>query len=300
MHAVVLTFPGHFFQTMLCLRSLRRFYSNLESIQIIADDHAQAAWTTYVDDWTAATRHNMPWLPWNNISLIKASTLDIADPHYSGWWRQQMIKLHLDEICDHDAWLVVDGDVVFDTGYVPNTHIPVSLSDRDPNLDATSCLTANYVKHMLGVDQGYLVHQGQYAMTNPIPFRKLNRAVLQNVRNHVENLHGTKFQDLHKRLIDDKKIVAFQDPPVGMIMSEWELIEGYRHWIQGQQHFDILGSGYPIMMHTSHLYTQSCVFRHGYCRDTEIEQSWWRHQGIATDDYWPTAQAWLISERTSA
>ena len=161
MHAVVLTFPGHFFQTQLCLRNIRKHYPEIaDRITVIADDVQCSPWHDYISDLEA----DLACDP--SIKVIAASTLDKIKDCVAGWWRQQLIKLTLDQIFADDQWFVVDGDVIFHGRCDVRDRVPISTR-HDPTA-RWSQMCVNYVQGVLGIDQGTLCDGQRTVITSAI------------------------------------------------------------------------------------------------------------------------------------
>lgn len=289
MNAVVLTFPGHFFQTILSIKSIQRWYQP-SRWYLILDDISAGPWHDYSQDFENYLRDELPAL---DFQLFFTSDLTGFADCASGWWRQQLVKLTLDLIIDGDEWFVVDGDVVFDSHCDIKSVTPISRRTLGPH-SPIAVLGTNYVKNLLGTEQGNLTVNGEYVLTNPVPFRWLSKELLQALRKHVEQRYCKDFTQLHLDWFRDQTIIAYEDPPVKMIMTEWELIECFRHFVLKHQ-WPLLeiGSGYPLYMNTSALINHGGLFRHGYMRDASIDLDWLKCQNITVpDDVWATCQEW--------
>lgn len=294
MNVVVLTFPGHFFQTALSIKSINRWYRP-QTWAIIIDDLSSVVWDSYEQDFVSYLKTEFPWL---KFSLHRTSDYPQLHRCVSGWWRQQLVKLTLDTIVDNDEWFVVDGDVVFDAVCDVKNVIPISFRTQGPN-SPLAVLGMNYVRNLLGITQGSLTVNNEYVLTNPIPFRWLTAHLLQQLRLHVEQRYNNKnFVELHLDWFDDQTILAFEDPPQRMIMTEWELIECYKQYVLDMKLPLVeMGSGYPLYMHTSELMGQPGLFRHGYIRDASIDRKWLECQNISvSDDIWQRCSDWKTSQ----
>ena len=285
MNTAVLTFPGHFFQTALCIQSLLHYYPECgNNITVIADDVQCEPWSSYVSDIRQYLGDQYP--------IIPVSTLSRISPCVAGWWRQQLIKLTIDQILPGSQWFVVDGDVIFRSRCNVADCVPISRRyDADSRW---SQMCANYVRGVLGTDQGIMHDQDQPVITSPIPFRHLDSKLLRSLREHVESRFGGNFVDLHLGWFQDQTIVADVDPPTRWVMSEWELIECFRQMVLGQQWpYHELGSGYQIDADLHNLHQANGIFLHSYQRDVMIGQNWFESQGIAVKDaVWQQALRW--------
>lgn len=285
MNTVVLTFPGHFFQTAASIKSLRQHYPDYtDQITIIADDLQCSPWQDYLQDLAGyfGNRHE----------IIPVSTLSGIRDCVAGWWRQQLVKLTLDRILDGDAWFVADGDVIFQSRCEVQGRVPISR--RNDATSRWSQMCVNYVKDVLGTDQGIMQDKEQPVITSPVPFRCLDRELLQSLRSHVESRFRRDFVDLHLGWFQDQTIVADIDPPTRWVMSEWELIECFRQMVQGQRlPYVELGSGYNIDVDLTDINVVNGVFLHSYLRDTAIGSQWFEDQGIDVDHHiWQKSLAW--------
>jgi hypothetical protein len=284
-NTVVLTFPGHFFQTILCIQSLLQFYpGQCDTITVIADDVKCEPWSRYVEDLTECLG--------DQYEVIPVSTLPRIRDCVAGWWRQQLVKLTIDKILPGHEWFVVDGDVLFKSQCNVQGCVPISR-----RYDATSRwnqMCANYVRGVLGIDQGVLHDQDCAVVTSPIPFRCLDRDLLQALRSHVQSRFGKDFVELHLSWFQDQTIVADIDPPTQWVMSEWELIESFRQKVQNRiLPYRDLGSGYQIHVDPNTIEEPNGVFLHSYMRDIAIGPTWFSDQGVCVkDDVWQRATLW--------
>lgn len=287
MHAVILTFPGHFFQTHLCVKSLLEYYPEVAKLTFVLDDVQASPWYNYRDDfrdtWQGAIDN--PW------QIICCSEVPKIGACVAGWWRQQLVKLTLDRILPDDQWFVVDGDVIFRSRCEVQGRVPISRRyDADSRWNK---MCEQYVKGLLGTDQGIMLDQAQPVITSAIPFRFLDRVLLSQLRQHVESRFGGDFVDLHLRWFADQTIVAYIDPPTRWVMSEWEVIECFRQRIQGKiLPYQDLGSGYRIE-HIAQVKPGPGIFIHSYKRDTDIGRAWFEDQGLAIPDrIWQSSLDW--------
>lgn len=193
---VVLTYPGHFLLTVLTIRSYLEYHSPTEVV-VVADDLSPHAWPTYLKDC-----QDLYWCP-----VIPVSQIPHTQEFNTGWIRQQIAKLHLDQVVDADAWFFTDGDIVFLNPADP-THTPYTV----PYYNTTTQQQNEYVNQLLEIDAGIQVDGKQVCVSNP-PFRTMQATVLKQLRNYV----GKKLNQ------------------TGPGMSEWELIENFRQQVLGQQ-----------------------------------------------------------------
>lgn len=288
MHAVILTFPGHFFQTHLCVQSMLEHYPEITRLSFVLDDVQANPWHSYRDDFTDAILGKID----RSCQILCSSAVSKINVCVAGWWRQQLIKLTLDQILSDDKWFVVDGDVIFQSRCEVQNLVPISRTyDAD---DRWSKMCELYVKGVLGIGQGVMLDQDQPVITSAIPFRYLDRALLSHLRQHVESRFKGDFVDLHLQWFADQTIVADIDPPTRWVMSEWELIECFRRMVQGQiLPYKDLGSGYQIDVDISGLDSNSDMFLHSYLRDTSIGPQWFQDRDILVDDnIWQKSLAW--------
>jgi hypothetical protein len=265
---VVTTFPGYFFITVLCLRSVKKYLSHLP-VDIIIDDFGLDHWPTYVNDCQQYLRSEFPDVDLNFVLFSQLSNVD--DAQYGGWFRQQLIKLHLDQLIQGNNWLSVDADVIFKE--YPNLNIiPVTRTSAD----AIDRGNRFYVKYMLDVDQPFLGNDTDHLCASSVPFRYLSRELLTQLRQHVEKTHCKNFLQLHLNLMKAGEIVAFDPEMQQMIMSEFQLIEVYRN-----QYCD---DGLVIKIGTS-------AFDHDSVKDWHRSREWFESQGVkVTDHQWQLSQ----------
>ena len=293
MRAVVLSFPGHFFQTLACVRSLGSFYPEIQHISFVLDDIDRDPWHTYPQDFQRCLQQ------WCDVphDIFLTSQLESINQCPAGWWRQQLVKYIMDDIIPGQDWFVVDGDTIFETRCDAQGCVPVTL--RHPTESNFSKMSENYVRTLLGIDQGHLEHKGTWVCTNAVPFRHLERDFLHGLRQHVENRFQKDFLALHLDWFQDQSIVADWDPPNRMVMSEWELMECYRKYVL---EIDLpvieMGSGYAASVCREDIVQTHNVFRHAYQWDTEIGAAWFGENSCRVDDAaWERSLQWYGSQR---
>jgi hypothetical protein len=238
-------------------------------IDIIIDDYDLTHWPNYVDDCKKYLTKQFSDL---NLNFVLFSQLPHVDnARYGGWFRQQLIKLHLDQLVSDNHWLSVDADVVFKE-YPATDIIPVTRTSAD----AIDTGNRKYVKYMLSVDRPYLGHSDEHLCASGIPFRYLSRDLLTQLRQHVEQTHNRNFLQLHIDLMKSGEIVAYDPDMKRMIMSEFQLIEVYRD--------QFCNNNFIIKVGTS-------AFDHDSVKDWRRDRSWFESQGVSvTDQHWQLSQ----------
>jgi len=263
--AVVLTFPGHFFLTVMTLESIRYFYPDIKQIYVLYDDQVTAGWPDYVDDCCKWYR-----IPHDRFISYSQVNKDIAQCRV-GWYRQQLIKCSIDQGVPGDRWFVVDGDIVFDQKVDVDNITPVQHRDH-PN-DMLSLAVKRCTNTLLGIDQSPLLFDGRFKITSSIPFRILEKSVLEELRHRVETNIGGNFVQQLTEMVHAHRLVAYDDTGSGMVMHEWELIEAVNHIMYpGRFRIVDMGSGYNLTKHTA--MCGPAQFRHGYVYSHELSKLW--------------------------
>lgn len=276
--AAVLTYPGHMLMTVLCLRSIQQHYTDIEKIYVLYDDIADA-WLDYPRDIL-----NL-YIPCHkHVELMPYSYLPNIDRCWVGWWRAQLIKLHVDLVLPGDEWFVVDGDVIFDETCDVRNITPYSpwIDQRDNVLDQ---MVGRYVDHMLGtVNARVSIPEYPLIITSIIPFRWLDREQLSSLRAHVcKTTAQTDMLHYHCDLFVSQDIVGYVPEGDRMVMHEWELIEAWNHLHRPDQYQLVMtGSGYQVTMDTTGF--QHPRFRHNSMLDRDLGREWFERQGITTTD----------------
>ena len=265
---VLTTFPGYFFTQVLSLRSIQQYAAGFP-IDIIIDDFQLTHWPTYVEDCEQYLDHCFPN---NNFNYYYYSQLPgIEQVKTGGWFRQQLIKMYLDQLVPGDRWLLVDADVVL---------------EQSPSIDSVSAVVRNsdpiglgnrlYVQHMLGTTQPWVVNETEFWCLSSVPFRLIERALIVELRQLAEQLHGD-FMQHHLDLFESQQIVAFDPAGKTMVMSEFQLIEVFRNRYY-RNPLPILRSG-------------ASKFTHSSQKDWRFERSWFEQQGVdVSDQYWNSSQ----------
>jgi len=215
---VVLTYPGHFMLTALTIQSYLQHH-NPSDIVIVADDYSKHAWPEYVDDCKNFYKQK----------IIPASSLELLKNESSGWLRQQLLKLHLDQLTNFSSWFFTDGDIVFRYP-APKQTIPYSIVRGELVRERQN----SFVKSMLGLDTVGIRAQHpdidwepdntcQVCVSNP-PFRSMTAQDLVALRTYVETLHKQPFVDAWFSCTTR----------LDCSVSEWELLENFKTHVQQQ------------------------------------------------------------------
>ena len=273
--AVVLTYPGHFLMTGLCLKSLDQYYPSIRRVYVMFDDLSEQTWPSYFEDMRQFlqpnTSANLVYIPYSQVH---------NDMHRCevGWWRQQLVKLTLDTVLPEQRWFVVDGDIVFDQHIDIQGTTPIhTIYGRQ---DELSEMVTRYVDTLMGKPdtRPWLPD----AITSSIPFRWLDRTVLRSLRQHAETNIKDEFVKWHIDQMLAQEIVGYVPEGDKMVMHEWELIEAWHH--QSFDNFKLLetGSGYQPEVDTSKVIS-NYRFRHGsYVShvDKHLSLEWFVRQGL--------------------
>jgi len=283
--AVVISFPGHFFMTALCIQSLARHYTCIDHVTVAYDDLGPWSWPDLDQDLlrfyrshTTAYLDIVPFSAWgHHMQRITA-----------GWWRQQCVKMCVDQQVPGDAWLVVDGDIIFESAVSIWDVVPVHcLFDGS---DPCSRMAENYTDTLLAL-QGSRVknHLGRHCITSSIPFRHLDRSLLTSLRQHVEQHWQQDFVALHADMLADQRIVAWDSAGDKMVLHEWDLIEAWRaHSRDHDRPTREIGSGYHVFANVS---VGHETYRHSSLRDQALGRAWLRYRGLdIPDDLWNKSQ----------
>lgn len=267
---VVLTFPGHFFFTALTVQSFLKHHSTSSEIIIIIDDLSIRVWDSYVKD---CEDYYLPFVD----KILKTSDFEFLRKFTkSGWIRQQMVKLHLDQMVNSNQCFFTDGDIMF-----LNTVDPESVPYSIPTPNGITEMNNQYVSELLGIDRpGFYINDQQICVSNPA-FRVLDSQMLADLRNHVENRLGVNFLDLH---------LPYQTQNTASV-SEWELIEHFKSHVRGQTP-NLIRYAPHDFTHTKYtLDFFSHQFITCYCTDSGIGKQWFEQQGITgLDRYWPVIE----------
>ena len=266
---VLTTFPGYFFTQVLSLRSIQQYAAGFP-IDIIIDDFGLTHWPTYVEDCQQYILGNFPDM---DITFHKFSDfLGMDRVKTGGWFRQQLVKLYLDHYVAGSRWLVVDADVVFKE--IPRLDtVSATIRTEPGSVDIGNRL---YVQTMLDCDQPWVDNENEYWCLSGVPFRLIQQDLLQLLRNKIESIHNKNLFELHLELFEQNKLVAFDPSNQTMIMSEFQLIEVFRH--------RYYHSPLPIGRHSA------SSFDHSSLKDWKFERAWFEQQSVDTSQYWDSSQ----------
>jgi len=262
---VLTTFPGYFFTQILSLRSIQQYAAGFP-IDIIIDDFDLRHWPNYTTECEQYIKDNFPDL---DITFYKFSDfVGMERVRTGGWFRQQLVKLHLDRFVPGERWLLVDADVVFVEDIRLNAVSATVTSTPDP-INVGNRL---YVKFMLGTDKPWVVNEDEFWCLSSVPFRLLTKDLLQGLREHIAKLHNTSLFDLHLDLFETNNLVAFDPESKTMVFSEFQLIEVFRH----RYYHTPLPIGRCVASH----------FEHSSIKDWKTPRSLFEQQFAVPDRHW--------------
>ena len=277
----ITTWPGYCFQTALCIRSILEHFP-LRPIHIIVDTEHHTGypvttpWPDFESDLKQyiADQHFKADIVWHTVGQVPA-----INQCPVGWWRQQLVKLCLDQYLPGDSWLIIDADIIFDQPLTFD-QVPVKV-DRHRALETDSITLGNrlYVKYLLGTDVNSITCNNLPACASAVPFRQLDRKLLIDLRNHVEQIHQQDFVEMHIKMFESQQIVGYDPKCQSMVMSEFELVEVYRH----------MTNPLPFRaVHWDHTFTIECTgdyrFRHSSLSDWAIGREWLQAQHLQISD----------------
>lgn len=267
---VVTTFPGYYFTQILCLRSIQQYAAGIP-VDIIIDDFGLKHWPTYVNDCQQYITECFPEV--NTTFHLFSKFAGMEKVKTGGWFRQQLVKLYLDQFVQGNRWLLVDADVVF-TEPIGLDNISATVRTDPGPIDIGNRL---YVQTMLDCDQPWVVNEHEHWCLSGVPFRLLTRDLLEQLRGRIESTHNKLVFDLHLELFEQDKLVAYDPGGQTMIMSEFQLIEVFRHRYYKE----------PLPIGE----TTASGFDHTSLKDWRFERSWFEQQGVPiSNQHWESSQ----------
>ena len=280
----ITTWPGYCFQTALCIRSILKHFPP-RPIHIIVDTEHHTGnpiatpWPDFESDLKKyiSEQHFKAKIVWHTVEQVPA-----INQCPVGWWRQQLVKLCLDQYLPGNSWLVIDADIIFDQPLTFD-QVPIKV-DWYHTRENDSITLGNrlYVKHMLGAEIDRITYNGLPACASAVPFRHLDRKLLTDLRRRVEQIHQQDFVEMHIKMFESQQIVGHDPECRSMIMSEFELIEVHRHMTNPQ----------PFQaIHWDHTFALECTgdyrFRHSSLSDWAIGREWLQAQHLQiSDELW--------------
>jgi hypothetical protein len=221
--AVVLSYPAHFYQTLLSLDNLKKHAPQIITTIVIVDDVSNQTWPGYIDACKEYYKCDRMIL----VSEIPGIQKFRKWPYV----RQQFVKLNLDTIIEDSTWLFLDGDIQLRAG-IPSGVMSTRIQSNaekfnliDPGPGEKSSQILFYIRFILGVDfRGFWDNKGTMITCSHPPVRVMSAEILKSLRSYVEHLHQTSFLKLHQVIAADQRYS----------MCEWDLIECFRQMILGQ------------------------------------------------------------------
>ena len=232
-------------------------------MDLVLDDFELAHWPNFPEDLDRnLAQHGVGSVTWYRMSQLAA----LRDRPISGWFRQQLVKLRLPEILRQDNWFVIDSDVVL-LGTPDTQHVPYCVGMPEPiNLG-----NRHYVSHLLSIPDPWLGSSpDQYLVTSGFPFRLLSRSLLEGLAQHVELTHARPLLALHLDLIEQAQLRAWNPDSRSMVMSEFQLIETYRHRLWHQ----------PLPLRE----WSATPFESGFVKDWQRDRAWFEHNQLMASD----------------
>ena len=260
---VLTTFAGYYFTQILCLRSIQQYAAGFP-IDIIVDDFDIQHWPTYPNDCEQYIQDNFP-----NLDITFHRFSDFAGMEQvrtGGWFRQQLVKLYLDRFVPGNRWLLVDADVVFREP--PNIDVVSAVVRYD--YDPISAGNRLYVKKMLDCDQPWVGNEHEYWCLSGVPFRLIQRDLLESLRVKVAQVNNDSLFYMHLKMFDDQSLVAFDSEGKTMIMSEFQLLEVFRH--------RYYHSPLPIGKHAA------SQFDHSSTKDWQFDRQYFTDRAVTVSD----------------
>lgn len=280
----IINYPGHFLSSLLTIKRIDElvewdcpFYFFVDDV---SDQYKQ--WPgNYIDDLKVVLTDSFD----HDFHFILFSEFPFTQT-FDGWFRQQFVKLAVDEFLPGSNWYITDSDVmpmrIISPREVPYFY-PMETVDDEKNFQI---MTNNYRNYMLGLEDSRLIVNEKEIYTNVAPFRWLSRELLNGLRKHCENHFMHDFFEHQIHLIDEGELVAgFGEDNTKMIMSEWELIEAYRHLVK-QYDFEWVYMPPTDFKSEEHVDKEN-GFITGYELDFEIGKDFFQNKGLTVnDDQW--------------
>lgn len=258
--AVITVFPGYCLMSVLCIRSIVKYFSNIP-ITIIIDDFDLNLWPDFSTQYQQYIISEFEKI---DITFANFSYLSgVDDAKMGGWFRQQLIKLHTDIFVDEKNILLIDADVILEE----NPKLDVIPANVWPSGPINSGFHL-YIEFMLGRDP-WLGTKNENLCASWVPVRFVTQDLLKALRRHVEQRHGKNFLDLHIDLMKQQKIVAFDPNGKTMIMSEFEMLEVFRRYLWSHPMPIVQGAG---------------AFYHTSEKDWKRQRSWFEDREVSVPD----------------
>jgi len=265
---VVLTYPGHFLLTALTIQTYFQ-HNPIVPVIVIVDDLSNHCWPNYIKDCEN----------FYQCELILMSAIAITRQFNTGWIRQQIAKLYLDQILPYDTWFFTDGDI----GYyhpAPQDVIPYVITRGGPAQEKQNA----YVSKSLGFNNAGIwaehehmdwepgTYRHQVCVSNP-PFRTMKTHTLQQLRYYIEKLHKKTIEELHISVIGLNNL--------DYSISEWELIANFQ--------IHVLKEIIPLVYYPTIPMDDINGSPYNYCRtcytsDSAFNKDWWKEKNIHVDD----------------
>jgi len=273
---VVLTYPRHMFITCLTIREAIKWQKWDKPVTVLYDDMFHPQYVTYCDDLQEQIKKYIPGIELNLIPYSRLGILQhhviLKEPMKYGWIRQQLVKLYLDQLLDTNKWFILDSDCML-LQYIPDN---VNVYSWWYNYADLANGFQNYWNYMYKKEV-YIEHP-----SNPVPFRYLNKNLLQKMKTHISKKHNKSFIDIHYDLLSHNGLMD----NANMNMSEWDLIEYYHiKYIQKENDIKFI----PVRL-VNFCDMQYKIEKDNLCigtfygNDADLGMNWFHKNGITVSD----------------
>lgn len=267
---VLTTFAGYYYTQILCLRSIQQYAAGFP-VDIIIDDFDIEHWPSYPEDCQQYILDNFPDL---DITFHKFSDFaGMEQVRTGGWFRQQLVKLYLDRFITGNHWLLVDADVEF----LEPPNLDIVSAVVKPEIDSIDAGNRMYIQYLLNCDDPWVVNKNECWCLSAVPFRLIHRDLLEQLRIQISQVHNDNVFYMHLKMFENNTLVAFDPEFKKMVMSEFQLIEVFRH---RYYHTPV-----PILK------TSASRFSHSSQKDWEFDRSYFEQKNICVND-----REWQLSQ----
>ena len=204
---VIFTYCQHYHLTKLAiLNAMHRIKHS--GIIVMYDDVFSSQWAVLGTHLSLdMLRHGIA------IETVPYSALPLARIISDGWIRQQVVKLNLHHVLEHQDYIMLDGDAMVLQSVDPTAACHINMNDV-PNDDSF-----NFYDHLLQLNGARVIYQNRPITFSSVPLKHVRSSTLAGLERLVMDLHGQSIYSLYEHMRSRTD--------AGISFSEFDIIGTY-------------------------------------------------------------------------
>ena len=267
---VIFTYCQHYHLTKLAILHARK-HLEFSEIIVMYDDVVAPIWQVLGHrlQQDMLNEHDI-YVTICPFSSIKA-TLSIKN----GWIRQQIVKLNLYQLFDHEGWIFLDGDAILLSDLEPREACYINAGD------IPSIPSFNFYNYLLDLDNQRVLYNGRPIAFSAVPFRYIAHSTLRDLADHVLRLHGIGILEVY----DSFKL---KNRDRYFVLSEFDIIGSYENIIsQNSLPIKPIGINFAYRDEFIDLYEKNDLELLVYATDfgtDKLPRTWYEQKGVKINE----------------